>query len=108
MSDGYCRTMENDMGRLYGYLNGEDTHNRQYDSCNAGDYIAEKERFLARYPYLKSFQDEIDHLLSTTIDPVTRLEILCILITAKLSDMRDVFKEVMLLVDKVKSVQGIE
>lgn len=57
--------------------------------------IAQRDRFLADHPYLKSTQDEIDRMMSTTIDPMIRLEILFMLITDKLSEMRSVFEEVM-------------
>ncbi|HOO46830.1 MAG TPA: hypothetical protein PLM29_11410 [Deltaproteobacteria bacterium] len=59
------------------------------------ELIAQRDRFIADHPYLKSTQDEIDRLMGTTLDPMIRLEILFMLITDKLSELRTVFEEVM-------------
>jgi hypothetical protein len=55
--------------------------------------IAQRNKLLKDHPHLKEFQDEVDNLLSTTIDPVMRLEILFMLMTDKLTEMRAVFSE---------------
>ncbi len=62
--------------------------------------VEQRNRFLAEHPHLRSTQDEIDQLMSTTIDPLVRLEILFMLISGKLSEMRNVFEEVMRLARK--------
>jgi hypothetical protein len=46
-------------------------------------------------------QEEIDRMLSTTFDPVLRLEILFMLISEKLGEMRAVFEEVLNLAERV-------
>jgi len=58
------------------------------------ELIAKRDKFLSEHPYLQSTQDEIDGLMSTTLDPVIRLEILFMLISGKLSELRNVFEEV--------------
>ena len=57
--------------------------------------IEQRNRFLADHPYLQSTQDEIDKLMSTTLDPMVRLEILFMLMSGKLSELRNVFEEVL-------------
>ena len=57
--------------------------------------IAERDQLLKDHPHLRELQAEVDTLLGTTIDPVTRLEILFMLMTDKLMEMRSVFGELM-------------
>ncbi len=59
------------------------------------DLIRQRDRFLSDNPDLVSTQEEIDQLLSTTFDPVLRLEILFMLISDKINEMRDIFEEVL-------------
>jgi hypothetical protein len=58
------------------------------------ELIEQRNRFLMDHPQLKTTQDEIDRLLSTTFDPQVRLEILFMLITEKLNQMKVLFGEV--------------
>lgn len=60
-----------------------------------------RDKFLSDNPQLRDVQDEIDRLLSTTLDPCTRLEILFMLISGKLSEMKEVFEEVVRLSELV-------
>ena len=46
-------------------------------------------------PISDELQEEVDALLSTTIDPVMRLEILFMLMTDRLMELRAVFTELM-------------
>lgn len=62
--------------------------------------IAQRDKFLADHPTLRSTQEEIDRLLGTTLDPVMRLEILFMLISGKLMEMRTVFSELMKLANE--------
>jgi hypothetical protein len=55
--------------------------------------IAQRNQFLREHPQLRSLQKEIDTLMGTTIDPMIRLEILFMLMTDKLIEMRQVFAE---------------
>lgn len=48
-----------------------------------------KEQFLKQYPYLQSFQEEIDRILSKTVDHENRLKTLGFLIEKKLYELRD-------------------
>lgn len=59
------------------------------------ELIRQRDRFLSDNPELVSTQEEIDRLLSTTFDPVLRLEILFMLISDKITEMRDIFEEVL-------------
>ena len=65
------------------------------ESPEVQELIEQRNRFLADHPYLQSTQDEIDKLMGTTLDPMIRLEILFMLMSGKLSELRNVFKEVM-------------
>jgi hypothetical protein len=53
-----------------------------------------RNRFIADHPHLRELQQEIDDLMSTTLDPRIRLEIIFMLITEKLAEMKNVFGEV--------------
>jgi hypothetical protein len=55
--------------------------------------IAQRNQLLKDHPHLRELQEEIDTLLSTTINPVVRLEILFMLMTDRLMEMRTVFTE---------------
>ncbi len=55
--------------------------------------IAQRNQLLKDHPHLQELQDEVDALLSTTINPVIRLEILFMLMTDRLMEMRTVFTE---------------
>jgi hypothetical protein len=57
--------------------------------------IAQRNQLLKEHPHLRELQEEVDDLLSTTIDPVIRLEILFMLMTDRLMEMRSVFAELM-------------
>ncbi|HOS97051.1 MAG TPA: hypothetical protein PLR71_01590 [Deltaproteobacteria bacterium] len=63
--------------------------------------IAQRTRFLEEHPHLMALQNEIDSLLSTTVDPVKRLEILFMVMTERLMELRSVFGEVVRLADSV-------
>jgi predicted nuclease with TOPRIM domain len=58
------------------------------------ELINERNKLISEYPNLKATQDEIDRLLSTTLDPKVRLEILFMLMAEKLTEMRGMFEEV--------------
>jgi hypothetical protein len=60
-------------------------------------FIAKRDKLLKNQSHLKEFQDEVDNLLSTTIDPMRRLEILFMLMTDSLTEMRAVFSELVTL-----------
>ncbi len=55
--------------------------------------IAQKNQLLKDHPQLRELQKEIDALLGTTLDPVRRLEILFMVMSDKLMEMRSVFTE---------------
>jgi hypothetical protein len=57
--------------------------------------VAQRTRFLQEHPHLMSLQEEIDELLATTLDPMIRLEILFMLTTDRLMEMRKVMTELM-------------
>lgn len=61
--------------------------------------IDQRNKLLSDHPHLRAAQDEIDRLLSTTLDPQVRLEILFMLISEKLGEMKTVFGEVTQLVE---------
>lgn len=65
------------------------------DSPEVQELIRKRDLFLESNPDLKSTQREIDALLSTTLDPALRIEILLMLIAGKLGQMRSVFEEVL-------------
>ncbi len=57
--------------------------------------IAQRNQLLKEHPRLRELQEEVDALLSTTINPVIRLEILFMLMTDRLMELRTVFTELM-------------
>ncbi len=56
--------------------------------------IAQRDLFLAEHPELRAYQQEIDSLLDTTLDPVTRIEILFMVMSERLMAMRTALNEV--------------
>jgi hypothetical protein len=65
------------------------------ESPQVEQLIAQRNQLLKDHPHLRELQEEVDTLLSTTINPVTRLEILFMLMTDRLMEMRTVFAELM-------------
>jgi hypothetical protein len=65
------------------------------ESRDIQELIRQRDKLLSDNPDLVSTQEEIDRLLSTTFDPVLRLEILFMLISGKIYEMRDIFEEVL-------------
>jgi len=76
-------------------FNSPAASSKECDSPEVQKLIEQRNRFLADHPYLQSTQDEIDKLLGSTLDPMVRLEILFMLMSGKLFDLRNVFEEVM-------------
>lgn len=66
------------------------------------ELIAQRDKLLKDHPQLRSYQEEIDRLLGITIDPSLRLEILFMLMTDKLLELKDVFGELVKAVDSVR------
>ncbi len=64
--------------------------------------LAQRERLLKDHPQLRKLQDEIDRLLGSTIDPAVRLEILFMLMTDKLHELKGAFAELAKQVDKIR------
>jgi len=56
--------------------------------------IAQRDQFLNDHPHLMELQEEIDSLLETTIDPAKRLEIIFMIMTDKLMELKSAFAEV--------------
>jgi len=69
--------------------------------------LAQKEKLLKDHPQLRKLQDEIDRLLGSTIDPAVRLEILFMLMTDKLNELKGAFAELAKQVDKVRISERI-
>ncbi|HPS93371.1 MAG TPA: hypothetical protein PK600_02770 [Deltaproteobacteria bacterium] len=74
------------------------------ESPEVARLIAQRTQLLKEHPQLRALQDEIDGLLGTTIDPMVRLEILFMLMTDRLMEMRKVFGELM----KLASYAGVD
>jgi hypothetical protein len=64
--------------------------------------IAQRDQLLRDHPQLCSLQEEIDSLLKNTIDPNVRLEILFMLMSDKLMELKGVFAELMRLAGTLK------
>ena len=62
--------------------------------------IAQRDQFLKDHPHLMELQKEIDSLLGTTLDPVKRLEILFMIMSDRLTELRSAFAEVIRLARK--------
>ncbi len=58
-----------------------------------------KNKLISDHPQLRATQDEIDRLMSTTLDPRVRLDILFMLIAEKLDEMKGMFGEVVSLLE---------
>ncbi|MRR14299.1 hypothetical protein EG833_02485 [archaeon] len=67
------------------------------------ELIRRRDRFIAEHPQLRETQNEIDRLMSNVIDPRVRIEILFMLISEKLTEMKKVFGEVVQLTEMVVS-----
>ena len=76
-----------------GHLNKIESQRRE--SPEVERLIAQRDKLLSDHPHLRELQEEVDALLSTTIDPVMRLEILFMLMTDRLMELRAVFTELM-------------
>lgn len=63
------------------------------ESPDVARLIAQRDQFLKDHPHLMELQREIDSLLGTTLDPVKRLEILFMVMSDKLMELRSVFAE---------------
>lgn len=72
--------------------------NQRHESPEVMRLIAQRDQLLRDHPKLRGYQEEIEGLLATCIDPVMRLEILFMLMTERLSEMRTVFSELARLV----------
>lgn len=69
-------------------------------------FIAQRDQLLKDHPQLMALQEEIDALLGTTLDPVRRLEILFMVMSDKLMEMRSAFSEALRLVHAVADSRG--
>lgn len=56
------------------------------------DALAERARFLKKYPAYQSFQREIDHILDKAGTPENRMAVLALLMEAKLIELHDQLK----------------
>jgi len=65
------------------------------ESRDIQELIRQRDKLLLDNPDLVRTQEEIDRMLSTTFDPVLRLEILFMLISDKIDEMRSIFEEVL-------------
>lgn len=83
------------MKMVFDELNSTAASRRKCESPEVQRLIEQRNRFLADHPYLQSTQDEIDKLMGSTLDPMVRLEILFMLMSGKLSELRNVFEELM-------------
>jgi len=72
------------------------------ESPEVARLIAQRTQLLREHPQLRALQDEIDGLLGTTIDPMVRLEILFMLMTDKLHELKGAFAELAKQVDKIR------
>lgn len=66
---------------------------QQRENPQVEHLIAQRNQLLKDHPHLRELQEEVDALLSTTINPVIRLEILFMLMTDRHREMRAVFTE---------------
>jgi len=55
--------------------------------------ISQRESLLQEYPHLRELQGEIDSMLTTTLDPLKRSEIIFMLISDKLNELVDVYRD---------------
>jgi len=78
-----------------------EARNKREERQEVQELIALRDRFIEDHPHMREVQEEIDRLLSTTLDPKVRLEILFMLISEKLIEMKEVFEEVVQLSELV-------
>ncbi|HQG30525.1 MAG TPA: hypothetical protein PLA83_01240 [Deltaproteobacteria bacterium] len=78
-----------------------EARNKREERPEVQELIALRDRFIEDHPHMREVQEEIDRLLSTTLDPKVRLEILFMLISEKLIEMKEVFEEVVQLSELV-------
>lgn len=58
------------------------------------ELIKARDKFLSENPDLKPMQEEINKMMSTTLDPVQRLDILFMIISGKLKDLQELWENV--------------
>ncbi|MDA8140951.1 MAG: hypothetical protein M0036_20070 [Desulfobacteraceae bacterium] len=64
--------------------------------------LAERARFLEKYPQYQSFQNEIDELLDKAGTAENRMAVLALLMEAKLIEMHDQFRQLNHILLRVK------
>jgi len=55
--------------------------------------IRQRNALLQEHPHLQDLQEEIDTMLATTLDPLKRSEIIFMLISDKLNELIDVYRD---------------
>jgi len=56
--------------------------------------IAARDAFLERYPHMRLYQKEIDRLVSATLSPTQRLDIIFLDIGSKLQELSQAFTDI--------------
>lgn len=69
------------------------TSARQHENPEIEVLIRQRNALLQQHPYLQDLQDEIDIMLATTLDPLKRSEIIFMLISDKLNELIDVYRD---------------
>jgi len=82
-------------------LTNSEARNTKEERPEVQELIALRDKFISDHPQMREVQEEIDRLLSTTLDPGVRLEILFMLISEKLIEMKEVFEEIVQLSELV-------
>lgn len=72
---------------------------QRFESPEIAELLKEREKLLKENPELRETQKEIDNLLSGTIDPEQRLEIVFMLMSEKLLELQSACTELVNLVD---------
>ena len=66
---------------------------RQLENPEIEALISQRDALLQEYPHLQDLQGEIDSMLATTLDPLKRSEIIFMLISDKLNELMDVYRD---------------
>jgi len=78
---------------------------QRHESPEIDLLVAKRDRLLREHPELSAFQKEIDGMLSTTLDPVQRIEILFMVMSERLMAMRAALGEVVRLAGRLAEVE---
>lgn len=78
---------------IFNFKKSPEINGQQHESPEIEELIRQRNALLQKHPQLQVLQGELDNLLATTIDPLKRSEIIFMLISDKLVELTDVYRD---------------